>query len=57
MVTDLPAQLQGLRESLQAMKPGSGSKSTATALPDLRMKAQSLTQMVRSFFQKRQEAK
>jgi photosystem II stability/assembly factor-like uncharacterized protein len=57
MVTDLPTQLQGLRESLQTMKQGSSLKSTATTLPDLRTKTQTLTQMVRGFFQKRQEAK
>jgi photosystem II stability/assembly factor-like uncharacterized protein len=57
MVTDLPAHLQGLRESVQALKQGRSLKSTSTALPDLRTKAQGLSQMVRSFFQKRQEAK
>jgi photosystem II stability/assembly factor-like uncharacterized protein len=57
MATDLPSQLQGLRESLHALKQGSNFKSTATALPEVRTKAQSLVQMVRGFFQKRQEAK
>jgi hypothetical protein len=57
MTTELPSQLQGLKESLQAMKQGSNFKSTATALPDVRAKAQGLVQMVRGFFQKRQEAK
>jgi hypothetical protein len=57
MVTDLPAQLQGLRESVQALKQGNSFKSTATTLPEVRTKAQSLVQMVRGFFQKRQEAK
>jgi photosystem II stability/assembly factor-like uncharacterized protein len=57
MATELPSQLQGLRESLQALKQGNNFKSTATALPDVRTKAQGLVQMVRGFFQKRQEAK
>jgi photosystem II stability/assembly factor-like uncharacterized protein len=57
MATELPAQLQGLRESLQALKQGSNFKTTATTLPDVRTKAQGLVQMVRGFFQKRQEVK
>jgi hypothetical protein len=57
MATDLPSQLQGLKESIQALKQGSNFKSTATALPDMRAKAQGLVQMVQGFFQKRQEAK
>jgi photosystem II stability/assembly factor-like uncharacterized protein len=57
MATELPAQLQGLRESLQALKQASNFKTTATTLPDVRTKAQGLVQMVRGFFQKRQEAK
>jgi hypothetical protein len=55
--TELPAQLRGLRESLQALKQGSNFKTTATTLPDVRTKAQGLVQMVRGFFQKRQEVK
>jgi hypothetical protein len=39
------------------LKQGSSFKATATALPDVRAKAQGLVQMVRGFFQKRQEAK
>jgi hypothetical protein len=57
MVTDLPAHLQGLRESLQTLKQGRSLQSAATELPALRTKAQGLSQMVRTFFQKRQEAK
>ena len=53
MATDLPAQLQGFRESFQALKQGKGLQAASTALPDLRTKAQGLTQMVRGFFQKK----
>jgi photosystem II stability/assembly factor-like uncharacterized protein len=57
MVTELPAHLQGLRESLQTLKQDKSFKSTATGLPELRAKVQSLNQMVRTFFQKREVAK
>jgi hypothetical protein len=57
MVTELPAQLQGLRESLQTLKQERSFKSTATTLPELRTKVQGLNQMVRTFFQKREVTK
>jgi photosystem II stability/assembly factor-like uncharacterized protein len=57
MVTDFPVHLQGLRESVQKLKQDRSLQSAATALPDLRTKVQSASQMVRTFFQKRQEAK
>jgi photosystem II stability/assembly factor-like uncharacterized protein len=57
MVTELPAQVQGLRESLQALKQGRSFKSTASALPELRAKTEGLSLMVRRFFQKQEVAK
>jgi hypothetical protein len=50
--SDLPARLQGVRESMQAAKQGTGSQAA-----EARAKAQGLSQMVGRFYQKPQEAK
>jgi photosystem II stability/assembly factor-like uncharacterized protein len=57
MIADFPGQLQGLRESFQKVKQERNTNSAAASLPDLRAKVHSTSQMVRTFFQKRQGAK
>jgi photosystem II stability/assembly factor-like uncharacterized protein len=57
MVTDFPAQLRGVTESFQKVKQERSTQSAATSLPDLRSKVHGASRMVRTFFQKREEAK
>jgi hypothetical protein len=52
MVTDLPAHMQGLKESFETLKQGNNLQAASTALPELRTKSEGLVQMVRGFFQK-----
>jgi photosystem II stability/assembly factor-like uncharacterized protein len=54
LVTDFPAQLQGLRESLLKLKQERSLQSAATTLPELRTRVQAASQMIRTFFQKGQ---
>ncbi len=52
MASELPAHLQGFKESFQALKKGGGLQTAAVVFPDLRMKSQNLVQMIHGFVQK-----
>jgi photosystem II stability/assembly factor-like uncharacterized protein len=53
MATELPAQVQGLRDVVQKLKQERSLKAAVAGVPDLRARTDALSQMIRKCFQDR----